>query len=233
MKKTFLILLAITIFYSCNDSKKENTETKKIFFSDIQSQIKKYKTESEIFWKNNDGENSSKYNDSIRTLILNSYISNHEFNTVDDSIYNTSVRKKPLFLQVTASWCAPCKFQIPALNKIVEKYSDKVDFVLLFWDTKPKLEKLVTEYNKKIILIPSKKRQSESKIIDIAGFKHIMSFPTNYLITRNNKIINFSSGAMMPTTYKDHNGIDITITEEEANKQNYERLEREIKELIE
>ncbi len=239
MKKTFLLLLVITIFYSCKNSEKEKTEIKsetkveKKLFADTESQIKKYRVDSQKYWDKSDSENALKYNDSIKTLILNSYINDYKFKTVDGTIYNTSERKKPLFLQVTASWCAPCKFEVPALNRIVEKYSDKVDFVLLFWDTQSELEKLAPGYNKKIVLIPSTEKQSEATTIDISGFRHIMGFPTNYLITTDNQIINFSQGAMIPTTYTDQNGKEIAITKEYADQKNYERLEMEIKELIE
>jgi len=239
MKKAFLSLLLVTIFYSCKNSEKDITEikleakVKKKLFAETENQIKMYRADSQKYWDKNDSENALKYSDSIKTLILNSYINDYEFKTVDSINYNTSERKKPLFLQVTASWCAPCKFEVPALNKIVEKYSDKVDFVLLFWDTQSELEKLAPDYNKKIALIPSQKKQTESTSIDISGFRHIMGFPTNYLISRDNEIINFSRGAMIPTTFIDQNGKEITITKEDADKGNYERLEMEIKELIE
>ncbi|TCP20881.1 thiol-disulfide isomerase/thioredoxin [Tenacibaculum skagerrakense] len=239
MIKTFLLLLAITIFYSCKNSEKETTENQsetkieKKLFSETESKIKKYREDSQKYWDKNDSENALKYGDSIKSLILNSYIKDYEFKTVDSTNYNTSERKKTLFLQVTASWCAPCKFEVPALNKIVEKYSDKVDFVLLFWDTQAELEKLAPDYNKDIVLIPSQEKQSEATTIDISGFRHIMGFPTNYLITTSNEIINFSQGAMIPTTFTDQNGKEITITKEDADKGNYERLETEIKELIE
>ena len=227
MKKTFLLLLAFTIFYSCKNLEKESvdnqSETKigKKLFSETESKIKKYREDSQKYWDKNDSENALKYRDSIKSLILNSYIKDYKFKTVDSTNYNMSERKKPLFLQVTASWCAPCKFEVPALNKIVEKYSDRVDFVLLFWDTQAELEKLAPDYNKDIVLIPSQEKQSEPTTIDISGFRHIMGFPTNYLITTDNQIINFSQGAMIPTTFTDQNGKEITITKEEANKGNY------------
>lgn len=173
-----------------------------------------------------------KYDDSIKSLILNSYIKDYNFKTFDSINYNTSKRKKPLFLQVTASWCEPCKFQTPMLNKVVERYSDKVDFVLLFWDTQSELEKLVSNYNKNIFLIPFKQKTPEDTIVDIYSFKHLMAFPSNYSINTNNKIINFSQGASSPTTYTNEKGEEITITKEEADKRNFEKLETEIKKLI-
>jgi thiol-disulfide isomerase/thioredoxin len=239
MKKTVLIILAITILCSCKNPEKEisknisETNIEKKLFEETESQIKKYREDSQKYWEKNDSENALKYRDSIKEIILNSYIKNYQFKTVDSTIYDTYEREKPLFLQVTASWCAPCKFEVPALNKIVEKYSEKVDFVLLFWDTQSDLEKFAPDYNKNIFLIPSQEKQSEATTIDISGFRHIIGFPTNYLITPSNQIINFSQGAMIPTTYTDQGGEEITITQQDANQKNFERLEMEIKELIE
>ncbi|WP_299902106.1 thioredoxin family protein [uncultured Aquimarina sp.] len=238
-KKTSLFLFIITIFYSCKNSEKKifenqfQTKIEKRLFENTENLITKYREDSQKYWDKNDSENALKYEDSSKAVILNSYIKDYEFKSVDNTIYNTADRKKPLFLQVTASWCAPCRFEITALNKIVKKYSDKVDFVLLFWDTLSDLEKLAPDYNKDIYLIPSQEKQSEPTTIDISGFRHIMGFPSNYLITTDNEIINFSQGAIIPNTYADQNGKEITITKEDADKRNYERLENEIKELIE
>ena len=69
--------------------------------------------------------------------------------------------------------------------------------------------------------------------INISGFKHIMGFPANYLINLENKIINFSTGAAMPASFTDPDGNEIIITKEDAYKKNFERLDSEIKELIE
>lgn len=229
----------MTIFYACKNSEKEKsenkseTEIKKKLYTETESQIKKYRADSQKYWDKSDKENALKYNDSIKALILNSYVEDYEFVTVDGSTYNTSRTMKPIFLQVTASWCAPCKHEIPALNKIVDKYGDKIDFVLLFWDTQAELKKIASDYNQDIILIPSLEQQTEATTVDISGFRHIMGFPTNYLITTDNQIINFTQGAMIPTNFTDQHGKKITISKEDANKGNYERLETEIKDLLE
>ncbi|NRB84899.1 MAG: thioredoxin family protein [Winogradskyella sp.] len=231
MDKIILVLISLTILQSCKKDENQTYDERKLF-ADTEAQIKKYREDAQKYWDLNDAENAMKYDDSIKLFIRDSYIDNYKFITVDSSIYNTSKRKKPLFLQVTASWCAPCKFEVPSLNKIVEKYSDKVDFVLLFWDSQKELEKLAQDYNRNIFLIPSQKKQPEPTTIEIAGFKHITGFPTNYLISIDDRIMKISEGAVIPATYTDRSGKEITITEDEAKKMNYERLEREIKELL-
>jgi hypothetical protein len=102
--KTFLLLLAITIFYSCKNSEKETTENQseikieKKLFSETESKIKKYKEDSQKYWDKNDRENALKYGDSIKSLILNSYIKDYEFKTVDNTIFIDIHIKHPIVI---------------------------------------------------------------------------------------------------------------------------------------
>lgn len=171
MQKHILVLSIVLIFSACKTSEKDivNTvseqHTEKKLFANTEIQIQKYRADSQKYWDKNDSKNALKYNDSIKNIIINSYVNDYSFKTIDNSIYDTSKRTKPLFLQVTASWCAPCKFEIPALNKIVKKYHDKVDFVLLFWDNQSELKKLASDYNEEITLIPSQKISADATTI--------------------------------------------------------------------
>ena len=40
-----------------------------------------------------------------------------------------ATRGRVLFLNFWASWCAPCLFEIPVINRLKDKYGEKVDFV--------------------------------------------------------------------------------------------------------
>jgi thiol-disulfide isomerase/thioredoxin len=239
MKKALILIFVLTIIVSCKKTNEENstnqseTNLEKKLFADIVSLLTKYEEDSKAYWEKGEKENARKYSDSIKFQILNSYIQEHEFESVYNTKYNTVKRKKPLFIQATASWCAPCKFEVPALNRIVEKYSNEVDFVLLFWDTKLELEKFASDYDNRIFLIPSKEEPSDGSSVSISGFTHKIGFPTNYLVTEDNQIINFSQGAMVPSNYIDSEGNQNIVTKEEADKGNFELLESQIKELLE
>ena len=53
MKKAFLLLLLIAIFYSCKKSETQTTEVKdevEKHFDDIENDIKKYKTDAQKYW---------------------------------------------------------------------------------------------------------------------------------------------------------------------------------------
>lgn len=103
MKRAFLRLVAITVLQSCENSEKETTATQtetkieKRLFAETESQIKRYQADSQTYWEKNDTETALKYEDSIKALILNSYIKAYQFKTIGSAFYNTSKRKKPLF----------------------------------------------------------------------------------------------------------------------------------------
>src|SRR5690606_4721873 len=61
--------------------------------------------------------------------------------------------KKLVYLTTYASWIVPTEGEIPALNKLAEKYSDQVDFVMLFWDNHSTTKDLAKKYHKKIKIL--------------------------------------------------------------------------------
>jgi len=233
MKKTilFILILSYTVFFA--QTKKETRQKpEKTYYSTLLEDIAKYMDLSNKAWKKNDEKLGIQYNDSIKMVIESSYMENYRFKTLQDTLYDMSKLHKPMLFQVSASWCGPCKFEIPQLNKIAEKYAGQVDFVILFWDTKEKVQALSKLYSKKIILIPSPHQNSYSANLKVAGFQHLLGFPSNYLIASNRKIVIFDRGGNVPLDYTKPNGEKIHITKEEANKLNYERFQKEILELL-
>ena len=49
--------------------------------------------------------------------------------------------EKPVYLNFWASWCPPCVKEMPTIQKMYEKYGDKVNFVIVSVDTKPEQAK--------------------------------------------------------------------------------------------
>jgi len=103
-------------------------------------------------------------------------------------------------LQATASWCKPCKALTPALNEIVEKYNDQVDFILLTHDTKEKAKTFARGLHPKIILVPSKSKKNPNSTdkLDVGGFKQVFPFPTTYFITMDKIVSEIKTGAPVP-----------------------------------
>ncbi|TYA65932.1 TlpA family protein disulfide reductase [Seonamhaeicola marinus] len=224
-----LVFVMLIGFISCKIDQKNN----KKLLSESAHIIKSYQ---DSISSSNSTDISRRYRDSVYRKIIDSYIGDHKFKDFANIVFNTSKLQKPLFIEVTSSTCPPCKSQIPALNKIVEKYKDSVDFVLLFGDNTQKVKQLSSMYNDEIELIPN--RGSYKQPLNFSGFKHGMGYPSKYYIDVNKKIVHYSSGAMMP------NGSIITrdslgriiketlVTEKIADSMNFAKLEAEIQYLL-
>ncbi|KAA3437787.1 TlpA family protein disulfide reductase [Rufibacter hautae] len=235
MKRIAYSILLASLSWSCTKEVQKSEEVlpaEKVYLGSTEGKIQKYREDSQKYWDKGDSENAQKYRDSIKAVVVNTYLKEYTFTSLSGSVFETARQPKPMLLQITASWCVPCRAEIPALNQIVEKFQDQIDFVLLFQDQADGLTSLAKEYNSAITLVPSHKEVSDPNTIDIAGFRHTMGFPSNYLVTAENKVVNFTQGAQAPRNYTGEDGKEVIITVEEANRQNFERLEAEIKDLL-
>lgn len=231
MIKQFAIFSLILILISCQSSTINNkdkfsiekTRVGKKYFSQSQEKLDYYNLKAKEEFESGNEEQGLRYlRDSVKNLIVGSYIEQYKFKRLDGTTFDVNKSDKPIFLQVTATWCPPCKAEIPALNAIVEKYADSVDFVLLFRDTEEKLEEFSKQYNKRINVIPSPKKLRRG-LLEISGFRHELGFPFNYLISKERYIHNFKGGAFAP---------DNKRTMKDVYSLNYKKLENEILDLL-
>lgn len=160
----------------------------------------------------------------INKCIKDSYLLNYDFTSAKDEVISTKAIKKPIMLIASAGWSAPCFGQIPALNKMVEKYHDKVEFVMIFWDKKEKIKRFQDKLDKRVILVPaSAKDKVEKGNLDISGFVHKLDYPTAYLIDKSKKFIDVKRGAATPSK---------TMTWDQVNASNTKEFETFISQVI-
>jgi peroxiredoxin len=108
-------------------------------------------------------------------------------------------RGKKLVLNFWATWCAPCKAEMPAMEKLYQNYSGKFEILAVNLDP----------------------------VNDVAGFanKNDLSFPI--LLDENKSVQNQYSVLSIPTTYIiDAKGI---IVNKHIGSMTYEQLEEYIK----
>ena len=96
--------------------------------------------------------------------------------------------QKPVYLTTYASWIVPTEGEIPALNKLAEKYGDQVDFVMLFWDSHSTTKELAKKYSKRITVLYVDEMQNDSPYV-IKMMKHSLGFPTSFLLNKDKNII--------------------------------------------
>lgn len=137
--------------------------------------------------------------DMINKCLKGSYLLNYDFKTVDGKDISTDKIKKPIVLIAASTRFAPCWGQLPALNKMVEKYGSKLEFLMIFRDDEAGIQRMAKKLDKNIKLIPPTKELENKAHTESYGFVHKLDYPTVYLIGKNKKFLNIKRGAEVPS----------------------------------
>jgi peroxiredoxin len=103
----------------------------------------------------------------------------------------SNYKGKPMLINFLASWCLPCKEEVPAIEKITHEYSSKgvVFLGIGVDDTEEKMGKLIKKFN---VTFPV----GLDKTTDIQNAFGIYGIPTTYFIGRDGIINYFHSGVV-------------------------------------
>lgn len=245
MTKTISLIFICFLFFECNSTENntnlnQSTDTKikdelveateKKMVSETYAKIDELIAKANKEFKLNKGSELgySYWYDSIPNQLINTYVENLIFKKNDGSSFDFSKIKKPIFLQFTSAWSYPNKTEIPALNKIVEEYTDQIEFVLILNEDLEHLQGKEKNYNKNINLIPHEKWPDSDKIvfdeINISGFRHNLGFPFNYLISSDNQIVHAELGDV-DTRNKNY-------TSKQIFDKNYQKMNTQVEKLL-
>jgi len=109
-----------------------------------------------------------------------------EFEGIDGKMYELSdFEGKYVYIDIWASWCAPCIVQIPHLKKLEEKFSKKINFVSIAWnDDKSSWKKMIEKKNLQGIQLYASNKNAE-----FFNFFGVTSIPRFILLDKEGKII--------------------------------------------
>lgn len=97
--------------------------------------------------------------------------------------------KKTILLVTYASWCVRNKGDAPALNELANKYANDLQIVIVFWDKRKNLKKIVNQFNSKIkVCYANEAYRNDVKIV--SSLKHTLGLPAAFMIDENKKVIN-------------------------------------------
>lgn len=105
----------------------------------------------------------------------------------------TQFRGKPVYLNFFASWCPPCQFETPDVEKMYKKYGNKITFIgvnLAFNDTVPRLKQFLKTYG---VTYPVLLDKSGS----VTKTYKVMAIPTSFFIKSNGVIMYHYLGALV------------------------------------
>ena len=128
---------------------------------------------------------------------LFSFITSNESNmTFDSSISLDSLRGKVVLINFWATWCGPCRMEIPDFNELYAKYNDKGLEVLgiSISDSREPLLKFKNAYNIFYPILYGDPYQMSKIQMEYGG---VHSIPISFLIDKYGEVIRVYPGAII------------------------------------
>ena len=168
------------------------------FNTAIKTHIKRYNIKCDIAYENKDSEKGKILFDSlVCNYLVGTNFEDFTFKSFTTKNVKLSSYKKPIFILTYASWCIPSKGEIPALNKLAQKYAKDVKFIILFWDKKHKIKTIARKFNQNIAVCYAHETYKNDATI-VANLKHTLGLPTSYFLDQELKVVNIKRGGAQP-----------------------------------
>ncbi len=184
MRKFFLLIL------TCSCLLTSYGQQEQISFSQALSlHLPKYKKHADKAYRTQNVERATFLFDSlVNHCLKGSRMDNFKVKDLRKKSVLLDEFHKPVYLTTYASWIAPTAGEIPALNKLADKYHEQVDFVMLFWDDRETAKQLAQKYSDNISILYVDEMQNTSPHV-IKMMKHSLGFPTSFLMDKDKKIL--------------------------------------------
>ncbi len=186
-----LILYGEAALYSNHLKEAEKALTVARFFHQDTSAIPLLK---KIWKKEKTGETFNKYLSALKDTLSKWLPPAPDFTvaTLDGKTYTLKkLRGKVVVLNFWATWCGPCRREIPELNKLVKKYGNSVIFLAFTDEDSARVRKFLKNqpFNYHIAIESSNVRK----------LYHVNAFPTHFIISPGGYII-FKQVGYIPGT---------------------------------
>lgn len=188
------LLLLIIIFFFALPAFAQQEEDKILFSEALSLHLPKYETKAKKAYYYRNYEEAQMLFDSLVEFGLNgSYMNNFKFRQVNGKKTSLHDFSKPVYLITYASWCVQSQGEVPAINKLANKYRDEIDFVILFWDSRRTTKKISKKYNDNINVVYVDEQKNQDPFV-IKQLKHSLGLPTIFLLDENKVIQDIRRG---------------------------------------
>lgn len=118
--------------------------------------------------------------------------------TNNGETFDLSKTEKPVLINFWATWCPPCKAEMPGIQNVYEEYKDKMDFILID-EGEPKSD--VDEFIKEATYtFPV--GYDEDNVYGIMF--NIDAIPTTYIVGKDKTIKKYILGSTEEETFKEY-----------------------------
>lgn len=149
-----------------------------LFFTPIGSQVKEFASKLLAF--------SPSVEDVEDRVVLSNYQWNLKGQNTDDINFN-DVRGKVVLINFWATWCPPCRAEMPSFQKLYDDYRDSVVFLFVTNDSAKKVKKFMEKNNYDL--------PSYNEYTKAPDAFQVSSIPASYLIDKNGAIVIDKVGA--------------------------------------
>lgn len=115
------------------------------------------------------------------------------------TVFDLSKTDKPALINFWATWCPPCRAEMPSFQNLYEEYGSKINFVMIdSGESKETIQDFLVE--NEVYTFPIGYDSD-----DTYGFKfNIMAIPTTYIIGKDKKIKNIIVGMRTESQYREY-----------------------------
>lgn len=190
------------------------------YFSDVlRSKIKVYNKASDEAFENRDLHEGKRLFDSlVHYDLIGTKFDDFTVKTYSSKKVELKKIEQPLFIATYASWCIINKGDPQALNKLAKEYTSEIKIMVLFWDRKENIKKLVRQFDKDILICYANEKYAQDSNL-IARLKHTLGLPITFFIDANKNVINIDR---IPSYY------DPKLTATAATAKSYEKFKTSI-----
>lgn len=138
-------------------------------------------------------------NNEFVDLIEGEAMPNVVIDTNKDLVFDLSKTTKPVLINFWATWCPPCRGEMPGLQELYEEYGHDIDFVLInLGESKEKIQDFLIENDTYTFPIGYDQNQ-------IYGDKfQIMAIPTTFIVGKDKILKNNIVGARPKEQFKEY-----------------------------
>ena len=197
------LLIIIALFFiddSCaQDNGVNDDEVEKEYFSEQIALVRNdyMKKAKDALIKGKFEYAKKQYKKMISQELEGTYMDNFNVSCLNTNKGCINDYNKPIILMTYASWCVPGKGEIPAINHVVDQYSDKIDFVVLFWDDKKNARRAAKDINNDVHIVYVDELRNRYAYT-IKMLKHSLGFPKIFTIGSDKKILQIENTKGFP-----------------------------------